>query len=43
VELLLEDFGVEYIDLVQPVWEVQANALEHASWMKSARKGDFAT
>ena len=43
VELLLNDFGAKFIDLVRPVWEVQATALEHASWMSAASKIDPAT
>ncbi|PSN58767.1 hypothetical protein BS50DRAFT_538316 [Corynespora cassiicola Philippines] len=34
VQFKLGDFGAQFCDLVRPIWEVQAAALENASWMK---------
>lgn len=32
----LEEFGPRYVELVRPIWKIQADALENASFVKSA-------
>ncbi|KAJ1332041.1 FtsJ-like methyltransferase [Microdochium nivale] len=42
VEAVLEEFGEELIRLAYPVWQLQANALSDAPWMKKKKKKDKA-